>query len=84
MPARKAEVMALIVQARVAGAKAEEIFRDILTETLTEDMKPIRREGLRLAWPPRFLGAGDRVRLGGDGLGVQDHVCIAPWHDNDR
>lgn len=34
--------------------------------------------------PPRFLADGDRVRLGGDGLGVQEHVCIAPWHDNDR
>ncbi|KAB0680282.1 fumarylacetoacetate hydrolase family protein [Aureimonas leprariae] len=34
--------------------------------------------------PPRFLGDGDRVRLGGDGLGVQEHVCIANWSDNDR
>ncbi|WP_152044977.1 fumarylacetoacetate hydrolase family protein [Aureimonas psammosilenae] len=34
--------------------------------------------------PPRFLAAGDKVRLGGDGLGVQNHVCIAPWSDKDR
>jgi 2,4-didehydro-3-deoxy-L-rhamnonate hydrolase len=27
--------------------------------------------------PPRFLAAGDRIRLGATGLGVQDYVCIA-------
>ncbi|MCW4113486.1 fumarylacetoacetate hydrolase family protein [Aurantimonas sp. MSK8Z-1] len=27
--------------------------------------------------PPRFLTPGDRVRLGGEGLGVQDCVCVA-------
>lgn len=27
--------------------------------------------------PPRFLAPGDRMRLGGDGLGVQDYVCVA-------
>lgn len=27
--------------------------------------------------PPRFLSPGDRMRLGGEGLGVQDYVCIA-------
>ncbi|WP_188911153.1 fumarylacetoacetate hydrolase family protein [Aureimonas endophytica] len=34
--------------------------------------------------PPRFLANGDKVRLGGDGLGVQSHVCIAPWGDHER
>lgn len=27
--------------------------------------------------PPRFLKTGDRVTLGGDGLGQQDYVCVA-------
>ncbi len=27
--------------------------------------------------PPRFLRAGQRVRLGGTGLGIQDHIVIA-------
>jgi 2,4-didehydro-3-deoxy-L-rhamnonate hydrolase len=27
--------------------------------------------------PPRFLAVGDRIRLGGEGLGVQDYVCVA-------
>ncbi|KQT65118.1 MULTISPECIES: fumarylacetoacetate hydrolase family protein [unclassified Aureimonas] len=27
--------------------------------------------------PPRFLAPGDRMTLGGEGLGVQDYVCVA-------
>ena len=27
--------------------------------------------------PPRFLKAGDRIRMGGSGLGEQDNLCIA-------
>ncbi|BDA83072.1 2-hydroxyhepta-2,4-diene-1,7-dioate isomerase [Aureimonas sp. SA4125] len=26
--------------------------------------------------PPRFLAVGDRMRVGGDGLGVQEYVCV--------
>ena len=27
--------------------------------------------------PPRFLKAGDRIRLGGSGLGEQDNLCVS-------
>lgn len=64
LPAKKDEVLALIVQARVTGARAEQIFRDVLSQTLEPEYKPIRRETIKLRWPPRYLGAEARVRIG--------------------
>ena len=65
LPAKKDEVIALIVQARVTGARAEEIFRDILTQILDPEFQPIRMDTIKLRWPPQYLYAEAKVRVRG-------------------
>ena len=62
LPAHQAEVMALIVQSRTTGARSEQVFREILNETIAAEFKPVRRETLKLSWPPKYLWAEACVR----------------------
>jgi hypothetical protein len=57
LPARQDEIMALIVQSRLTGPRSEEVFRDILAETMSPEVRPVRRETLKLRLPPRYLWA---------------------------
>ncbi len=62
LPARKSEIMALIVQARPAGETGVKIYREILTEILATDSRPIGLDNLQLAWPPKYLPHEARMR----------------------
>lgn len=55
LPARKDEIVALIVQARVAGLPAFAIYRTILDEIFKPEHKPIQMSTLRFPWPSRYL-----------------------------
>ncbi|MGE4130917.1 MAG: DUF3095 family protein [Bdellovibrionales bacterium] len=55
LPARKHEIMALIVQARRPGLGAFEAYQEILDEIFKPDRKPISLDVLKFPWPPRYL-----------------------------
>jgi hypothetical protein len=63
IPARKDEILALIIQAREGGEGAQQIYRDILKELLAPDMKPITLSSLKMKWPPKFLVQEARMRV---------------------
>jgi DUF3095 family protein len=65
LPARKKEILALIIQARRRGEAATRIYREILGEALTPDLKPISLTELRLGWPPPFLQHEAKMRAKG-------------------
>jgi len=62
LPARKFQVLALIVQARQEGEGATQIYRDILREVIGGELRPISLTELRLAWPPKYLVQEAKMR----------------------
>jgi hypothetical protein len=65
LPARKEEILALIILARQPGENATRIYRGILSEVLTPDLKPISLTELKLGWPPPFLSQEAKMRAKG-------------------
>lgn len=65
LPARNGEVMAVIIQARVSGDRATQIYGRILREILEPEIRPLKLADLKLTWPPRFLMAEAKVRIRG-------------------
>jgi hypothetical protein len=65
LPARKEEILALIVQARGSGESATGVYREILAEVLDPGMKPIIISKLNLHWPPPFLAHEVKMRAQG-------------------
>jgi hypothetical protein len=65
LPARKDEVMALIIQARVGGDKAASIYRAILKDVLGPELRPLSLNELNLRWPPRYLVQESKVKIRG-------------------
>jgi len=62
LPARKFEVLALIVQARHGGETAAQVYRKILSQLLGPEYRPISLTELRLSWPPKYLIQEARMR----------------------
>jgi hypothetical protein len=63
LPARKFEVLALIIQARQSDESAAQIYRDILHQVLGKELRPISLTELRLSWPPRYLTQEAKMRF---------------------
>lgn len=62
LPARQEEIVALIVQARVAGLEAFKIYRTILNEIFSSERKPIQLSALRFPWPSQYLLKEARIK----------------------
>lgn len=62
LPARKSEIMALIVQARSEGERAQRVYREILHEILASEPKPVGLDNLQLGWRPKYLRQEARMR----------------------
>ncbi len=62
LPARKDEIMALIVQARVKGLEAFHIYRTVLEEIFKPERKPIQLSSLRFPWPSKYLMKEARIK----------------------
>lgn len=65
LPARKDEVMALIVQARVGGDHARQVYRQILKEILGPELRPLSQAELNLKWPAKFLWQEAKIKIRG-------------------
>lgn len=63
LPARKDEILALIIQARMPGLQAFGIYARLLDEVFNPDRKPIQMEVLRFPWPPHFLYQEARTKI---------------------
>jgi hypothetical protein len=62
LPARKDEVMALIIQSRLPGLEGFKTYQALVEEIFKPGHKPIGLSELRFPWPPRFLLQEARVK----------------------
>ncbi len=62
LPARKDEIMALIVQTRMKGLVAFQVYRTILDEIFKPEHKPIQLSALRFPWPSKYLMEEARIK----------------------
>ena len=62
LPARKFEVLALIVQARQDGEAAAQVYDQLLSHLLGPEYRPVSLTELRLPWPPKYLVQEARMR----------------------
>jgi len=63
LPARKDEVLALIIQSRAPGLQAFAIYEQLLNEIFKPERKPIQMSVLRFPWPPKFLLQEAKVKI---------------------
>ena len=55
LPARKDEVLALIIQSRAPGLGAFVVYKELLNEIFKPERKPVTLTELKFPWPPKFL-----------------------------
>lgn len=62
LPARKDEIVALIVQARMSGLQAFNIYRTIMDEIFKPERKPIQLDSLKFPWPSKYLWSECKIK----------------------
>jgi hypothetical protein len=64
LPARKDEVLALIIQSRRPGVEGFKLYKELLQEIFKPERKPINLTELRFPWPPRYLLQEASMKIG--------------------
>ncbi len=63
LPARKDEVLALIIQSRTPGLGAFVVYKQLLGEIFKTERKPVNLTELKFPWPPKFLLQEARMKI---------------------